>query len=1074
MYRLRASFCSKLVLLMILFQFSLSFYEFDLNSLNNNNSIINIDLDNLKPETRDNVNDNGHTDPIVGEDLKKILSNETVRNKVKIIVKSSQKGLTDAIEFFKPALDDLKVINSSDYSAFSGAILTADLKHLIKSLPDSVDEVRLSRTSIPTMKYVNRQLRVFPYIRNTYQLKGDPQTSVAVLDSGVDESHPALKDKVIEWKDFFNEYTVPTDNRSHGTPVASIACGNPWNTTDIQGRTIFSERYFYDWSFYNLKQYKTYIQALTSFLAIKTGNITIEGSWFKEETATAKVIGFQLINQSGAVVKQIATQNEDHLYSLTYEINETNYGIYSFQYLFNTTTASSPAYGINSTIYLPEDTSNINDTYSGVAPNCKLVALRCVGGGELEIIEAMEWVIDNKEKYNITSVVMSFRMSGPSYDVRYWADKLVEAGLVVSCAGGNDGYAGNAGAFAPGNADKVLSVGATNQNSSLTEYSSKGGLNPTKHVIKPDILAPGGVKYDYTYQNLPIYAAESNNGEFLGDYTPDQYENLADIIKNDTFAVSGTSFSAPVVAGISQLLIEALGGIDNWNCTQQNALFIKNLLLMTATETWPNPRLNISGELPGGYFPTLDRGGKDVHEGYGKVNPDAAIDALSKPNMELHSTESAYLSSIPMNNESEPYCWARRIDLPRNFYNITLEVPEGADFDFYIYDYQGNQYGEPVILKKLTTDQEGGKEEVINWTRSEDGKCFLVVKGVNGSGIFNLSFYKSPKYFDKIPPVCEVLLPLNDTLLNETILVKGRAIDNYSGIKEKSIIIQTPSRQISFPFSTAEVNFSTLWTSKKRDNGLCSIYVVAMDGFNNTAISNYTYFTIFNDDIPPVIEWLSPKDKTSILGQILLRVKIQDEHSKEKNATIQISTPNNYYQIQFTKIDQEVEYRWQPAPEDDGPCYINVSAYDTNDNEGYSMTLLVFPKNGMVLNNTIIISLLIMLAAMVIFNKYSKKLLTNEPLMRYLQDLSSFMRYPDYKHRKKIHPIRLFTLERYFQFKIAEINSLILRGRHQEALGVCDVLLNTKFPIARKKSGRILDVLRDVRYELIEKLRKKA
>jgi len=1073
MYRLRPSICSKLLLILIVFQFSLSFYYFDLNSFHNDNSLINLGLGNLKPESQDLVNDNGHTDPIIGEDLKKILSNETVRDTVKIIVKSSQKGLAEAMEFFKPALDDFKVINSSFYSIFSGTIITADLKNLIKSLPPSVEEVRLSRRSIPTMKYVNRQLRVFPYIRNTYQLKGDPQTSVAVLDSGVDGSHPALKDKINAWKDFFNEYAVPTDNRSHGTPVASIACGNPWNTTDELGRTLFSERYFYDWTGANLDS-KSYIQVLNAFIASKTGNISLEGTWFKEASGTAKVISFQLINQSGTVVKEVETQNQGQLYNFNYEINETNYGIYSFRYMFNVTSNEYPAYVINATIHLPEENSNINDTYSGVAPNCKLVALRCVGGGEFEIIEAMKWVIDNKEKYNITSVVMSFRMSGSSYDIRYWADRLVDAGLVVSCAGGNDGYLGDAGAFPPGNADKVLSVGATNQNSSLAEYSSQGGLNPTKHVIKPDILAPGGVKWDYTYQNLPIYAADSNDGEFLGDQTPSEFENLADIIKNDTFAVSGTSFSAPVVAGISQLLIEALGGIDNWNYTGQNALFIKNLLLMTATETWPNPRLNISEGLPGGNSPTLDRGGKDIHEGYGKINPDAAIDALLQPKMAVNSTESSYLSSIPMNNESDPYCWARRINLPRNFYNITLEVPEEADFDFYIYDYQGDQYGEPVILKKLTTNQEGGKEEVINWTRSEDGRCFLVVKGVNGSGIFNLSFYKSPKYFDKIPPVCEVLLPLNDTLLNETILLKGRAIDNYSGIKQKSIIIQTPSRQISFPFLTPEVNFSTLWTSKKRDNGLCSIYVIAMDGFNNTAISNYTYFTIFNDDIPPVIEWLSPNDKSSILGQILLRVKIQDEHSKEKNATIQIRTPNNYYHIEFTKIGQEVEYRWQPAPEDDGPCYINVSAYDTNYNEGYSMTLLVFPKNGMVLNNTIIISLLIMLAAMVIFNKYSKRLLTNEPLMQYLQDLSSFMRNPDYKHRKKIHPFRLFTLERHFQFKIKEINNLILRGRYQEALGVCEQLLNTKFPIARKKSSRILDVLLDVRYELIEKIRKKA
>ena len=42
---------------------------------------------------------------------------------------------------------------------------------------------------------------------------------------------------------------------------------------------------------------------------------------------------------------------------------------------------------------------------------------------------------------------------------------------------------------------------------------------------------------------------------------------------------------------------------------------------MTATETYPVSRES-------GASPTLDRGGKDVHEGYGRVNVDAAADAI--------------------------------------------------------------------------------------------------------------------------------------------------------------------------------------------------------------------------------------------------------------------------------------------------------------------------------------------------------------------------------------------------------------------------------------------------------------
>ena len=49
----------------------------------------------------------------------------------------------------------------------------------------------------------------------------------------------------------------------------------------------------------------------------------------------------------------------------------------------------------------------------------------------------------------------------------------------------------------------------------------------------------------------------------------------------------------------------------------------KMLLLMTATETYPNARES-------GTSPTLERGGKDAQEGYGRVNVDAAADAVLK------------------------------------------------------------------------------------------------------------------------------------------------------------------------------------------------------------------------------------------------------------------------------------------------------------------------------------------------------------------------------------------------------------------------------------------------------------
>ncbi len=1005
--------------------------------------------------------------------LLQIIEPLSAKDDVKVLITVEQPKLNNVILQIQKYGIVEKILNYTDFSGFSAAIKKGILQSVLLDLPHGIDYIEYNGQAEKTLKDSLEELRIFPYIRNNYSLKGDENTSIAILDAGLDPTHPALKDKIIYWHDYLStNFSSAVDYRGHGTAIGSIAAGNPYNTTDNEGRTLISERDYYKWPGLEPDDYRYVTNAIKADV---NGTLIIECNWFKNNS-NINMINFTLFNSNNQSVAEINTPNPNEIYNLTYEINETNYGIYSIVHYFTLTAVGGEEYGINLTIHLPEKNDEFENSYSGVAPNCKIVALRCLQeevGDLANIIAAMNWILNttNKEKYNITAVIMSFKIN--SLTVRDLADDLVEAGLIVSCAAGNDGpgfnYAGS-DANAPGSADKVISVGATNHNFSITDYSSQGGYNKYNHVIKPDIVAPGGVRNDWSYMNTPIYCADSNDNEYLGSNYPSTYEDMKDVIANDTLGVSGTSFSAPFVAGAGQLIIQALGGRQNWNYSESEALFVKNLLLLTATETFPNYRLNIIDQYRTQFSPTLDRGEKDVHEGYGKINPDVAIDAVMNE-ISINSTLNGTLYSILTNQEYEPYCWARKVYLPRDFYNITLEVPQTADFDLYIYDYQGNQYGEPIIIQKGINDTLGIDEVFIDFASYVDDYYFIVVKAVNGSGQFNLSLYKSPTYFDKIAPICNILLPLNNSYLNETILIRGNATDNQA-VASVRIIINTPTRQVTFDISTPSTQFEISWTSLKMDNGNCTIYIIAYDYFYNLNYSETRYIVIFNDNVPPIIVWISPKDYSTITGPVLIKAYITDQHSQVSNATLMIETVKRKCTI-FQETKGPFQYYFYPNLDEDGSCYIKIEAYDTKNNLGKSITIALLLRVGQLFSNAIIFSLILTLGSMIVMNKVAKKLIVNEKYIQMLENIQNYIKKPTKENLSKVQIKRLFKKELPIVSRINEINTLINEKRYSSALVLCDEILKKDVKLKRNRmSDELFTLLNDIKKDLLDKIKK--
>lgn len=197
-----------------------------------------------------------------------------------------------------------------------------------------------------------------------------------------------------------------------------------------------------------------------------------------------------------------------------------------------------------------------NKKFSGMAPGCNLVVLKSLNEmGETQvftILNAMQWIIDHKQKYNIKIVCMSFG-SEPlqNYDpLVVGAEVLWDNGIMVVCASGNDGPIENS-VKSPAISPKVLSVGSCSCKMPFveSEFSSHGVYDG---IIKPEVLAPG------------------ENVVSLG--TQNQIYNT----------MSGTSVATPVVAGMLALLLE-----KNQNLTPNQ---LKNIVLSSCAHNNQNPQ----------------------------------------------------------------------------------------------------------------------------------------------------------------------------------------------------------------------------------------------------------------------------------------------------------------------------------------------------------------------------------------------------------------------------------------------------------------------------------------------------
>ncbi|MCW2971947.1 MAG: aprX [Thermoleophilia bacterium] len=217
-----------------------------------------------------------------------------------------------------------------------------------------------------------------------------------------------------------------------------------------------------------------------------------------------------------------------------------------------------------------------------VAPGSDLISVKLSGANGAvdvsQVIAALRWVVRHKEQYSIDVVNLSFGSDSQQptavSPLNYAVQQAWDAGIVVVASAGNLGDRPGT-VTKPADDPLIISVGATNENGDpnrsnddIPSFVSRG---PTHDGLsKPDLVAPGS----------RVVSLRSP-----GSTIDTQYPGSR--VGDTQFRGSGTSFAAPVVAGLAAQLLQAYP-----NLTPDE---VKNALIATAKPVIGDPSAQGAG-----------------------------------------------------------------------------------------------------------------------------------------------------------------------------------------------------------------------------------------------------------------------------------------------------------------------------------------------------------------------------------------------------------------------------------------------------------------------------------------------
>lgn len=604
-------------------------------------------------------------------------------------------------------------------SGFAGIIPISNLTSFSSEFPEmNIETDEIIETQMNYASFQSGAKNSTWYL-NGY--KGNTDSSIAVLDSGVNAEQTFLKNKVVGGQSFVDNDSF-LDEFGHGTLISSIIAGtgtesynsNRPSVINLHGNYTHADLFGYDPSPRN------YTLKICSFNTSKlTSRIILNSSWNLIKPGIDK-FWFELYcdNELVNISEQVIPGQEN---VIRHQVSESGLGVYDFYLKYHRQTNKFPEFSFNSHVSIfPEFYIKYNNHFTGIANSTQILSYKLLNrtgmGYTSDLISALSSLIQNRSKYHIVSACLSIGITGNDFGaVNKAINEVIDNGIIVTIAAGNLGVRG-----AKSTLNKLalkndaIIVGAINDQDQICSYSGTGN--------KLDIVAPGGSKL-------------RNHRTIIG----------ADAKSNFTTSTTGTSISTAIVAAATNILIEVLWG--NWNewenqNVKERVKIIKSILLMTATETNnqreddPSTTINESQYSPTSFSGILNSI-KDEHEGYGRINIQVAIDALSKY-LKVNSSINDYL----YNSRERPlgkHAFARRVNLVPNrqyIFNLT-KIDSTANFDLFLFSNQSKKNGEPIILQ--TSRKWYRNSNSIYFTpKNNQTECIIIVKAINGYGNFTL------------------------------------------------------------------------------------------------------------------------------------------------------------------------------------------------------------------------------------------------------------------------------------------------------------------------------------------------